>query len=254
MLLIKLGGSVITDKAKPLTPRVEDIKRLTKEIASVEEKKIIVHGAGSFGHIKAAEYELSTGFKNISQSEGISLVQCDMRVLNQMLVDAFHEAGVPVASIPAGAITTFDSGQMADFPSDVFAHYLEIGITPITFGDVVVDRSQGVAICSGDDIMMRLAADLKVSRCIFVTAVDGIFARYPPEQGEKPLPIVGPNTRVEFKTTDTDVTGSMEKKLAIMIQMTSLGCTVEVINGLVPDRLRSALANEDYLGTRVRGD
>jgi len=245
---------VITDKAKPLTPRVEVMKRLAREIASVEEKKIIVHGAGSFGHIKAAEYELGKGFKDKSQSEGISFVQCDMRVLNQMLVEAFHEAGVPVASIPAGAITTFDNGQMAEFPSDVFAHYLGLGITPISFGDVVVDRSQGVAICSGDDIMMRLAGDLKADRCIFVTAVDGIYANYPPREGEKPLPVVGPDTKVEFKTTDTDVTGSMEKKLAIMIQMASPGCRVEIVNGLVPDRLRSALANDDYPGTRVSGD
>ena len=98
MQLIKLGGSVITDKARPLTPRLEDIKRLTREIAAVPGGKIIVHGAGSFGHIKAAEYKLSEGYKDKKQSEGISLVQRDMRVLNQIVVDAFHEADVPVAS------------------------------------------------------------------------------------------------------------------------------------------------------------
>ncbi len=254
MLLIKLGGSVITDKAKPLTPRLEDINRLTREISVVPGHKIRVHGAGSFGHIRAEEYRLSGGYKEKKQSEGISLVQRDMRELNQILVDAFHEAGLPVASIPAGAITTFDNGRMVEFPSDVLSHYLELDIVPITFGDVVVDKSRGISICSGDDIMLQLVKDLEVEKCVFATAVDGIFSSYPPEEGEEALPVVMPATVVEFTSTGTDVTGSMKRKLDIMFKIASLGCKVEVLNGLVPGRLENALNGSEFIGTTVRGD
>ena len=56
MILIKLGGSVITDKNRPLTARLDVVQRLAYEIAACEEKVVLIHGGGSFGHIKAAEH------------------------------------------------------------------------------------------------------------------------------------------------------------------------------------------------------
>jgi len=252
MILIKLGGSVVTDKSRETTARHDVIERLAQEIASVPGKKIVVHGGGSFGHIKAKEHNLHLGFTDDGQREGICMVQKDMRDLNRMIEDGFHKANVPVASVPAGAVTIFDDGQLVKFPSEVFAHYLEIGITPITFGDVVVDKTKGMAICSGDDIMLKLAGDLKATRCIFVTKVDGIFFTYPAQDGEKPLAVIRPGQNIAFTVEDADVTGSMQRKLDLMFDIAELGCKVEVINGLVPGRLASALKNEEYLGTEIR--
>jgi isopentenyl phosphate kinase len=254
MIIIKLGGSVVTDKSKPMTARHDIINMLAMEIASVPGQKIIIHGGGSFGHIKAKEYELHKGFKNEAQREGVCQVQNDMRTLNRLIEDALRQAGVPVASIPAGAIATFDNGRMAEFPSDVFGHYLNIGITPISFGDVVVDRSRGISICSGDDIMLRLAMDLKAERCIFATAVDGIFVQYPPKEGETALSEIRRTDKVLFTVRDADVTGSMQRKLELMFQIANAGCAVEIVNGLVPGRLADALLGKSVIGTKVRGD
>jgi len=254
MILIKLGGSVVTDKSKETTARHDVIDRLAAEIASVPGKKLIVHGGGSFGHIKAKEHKLHLGFTDDSQRDGICMVQKDMRDLNRMIEEGFHKARVPVASIPAGAITTFDNGRLLDFPSNVFSHYLDIGIMPITFGDVVVDKTKGIAICSGDDIMLRLARDLKAERCIFVTKVDGIFPTFPAEPGTAPLDIIRPGKKIKFTVEDADVTGSMQRKLDLMFEMARLGCRVEVLNGLVPGRLASALNNDDYIGTEIRSE
>lgn len=254
MILIKLGGSVVTDKSKTTTARHDVIERLAQEIAQAPGKKLIVHGGGSFGHIKAKEHNLHLGFTDESQRDGICMVQKDMRTLNRMIEEGFLKAKVPVASIPAGAITTFDNGKLVNFPSNVFAHYLDIGITPITFGDVVVDKSKGIAICSGDDIMLKLAQDLKATRCIFVTKVDGIYASYPTPDGEGPIPVIRPGQSIKFTVEDEDVTGSMQRKLDLMFEIAGLGCKVEIINGLVPGRLASALKNEDYLGTEIKGD
>jgi isopentenyl phosphate kinase len=254
MLIIKLGGSVITDKSKSLTPREEVIKRLAREIAGETEQLILVHGGGSFGHIRAREWGLDKGLKDDDQREGIFIVQRDMRALNNIVVDALHEAGVPVTPIPAGAITVFEDGMMAKFPSEIFAHYLDIGMTPMTFGDAVVDMVRGVAICSGDDIVRQLAIDLKVKRCIFVTAVDGIFARYPPSEGEGPLAEVRPGTDISFSSADPDVTGSMARKLEKMFDIVRSGCRVQLVNGLVPDRLTQAIAGQEMVGTKIIGD
>jgi isopentenyl phosphate kinase len=140
---------------------------------------------------------------------------------------------------------------MVKFPSDVFSHYVKLGITPITFGDVVVDKTKGMAICSGDDIMLRLAGDLNAKKSFFVTSVDGIFASYPPEENEKPLATVNTNKKIVFNSRDVDVTGSMERKLALMAKMAALGGKVFIVNGLVPRRLASALEGKEFLGTEV---
>ncbi|MDO9538126.1 MAG: isopentenyl phosphate kinase [Thermoplasmata archaeon] len=254
MILIKLGGSVVTDKSKSMTARHDVIDRLAAEIASVPDKRIIIHGGGSFGHIKAKEYQLHKGFTDESQRDGICQVQNDMRVLNRLIKDGLRKAGIPLASIPAGAIATFDNGKLAKFPSDVFAHYLNIGITPISFGDVVVDKSRGISICSGDDIMVKLATDLKAEKCIFVTAVDGIFPSYPPKDGEGPIPEITPGHEVMFTVKDTDVTGSMQRKLELMFGIARAGCQVQIVNGLVPGRLADVLQGKQTVGTIVKGD
>ncbi len=254
MIIVKLGGSVVTDKSKPMTARPEVIERLARELAAFDGKKVIIHGGGSFGHIKAKKYRLNEGFTDESQREGVCQVQEDMRALNRLVEDGLRKAGIPVASIPAGAIATFDNGTLADFPSNVFQHYLDIGITPISFGDVVVDRSRGVSICSGDDIMLKLARDLKAEKCIFATAVDGIFSEFPPKEGQGPIPAISRSDKVAFTVKDADVTGSMQRKLKLMFEIAENGCEVMIVNGLVPGRLADAIAGRKVISTAVKGD
>ncbi|MDD4307517.1 MAG: isopentenyl phosphate kinase [Thermoplasmata archaeon] len=254
MQIIKLGGSAVTDKSKPMTAREDVIERLASEIASVPGEKVIVHGGGSFGHIKAKEYALHLGFTGEGQREGICQVQSDMRALNKLVEASLRKAGMPVASIPAGAIAVFENGKLASFPSDVFSYYVKIGITPISFGDVAMDRSRGISICSGDDIMLKLAKDLDADRVIFVTSVDGIFAGYPPKPGEGPIPEIRRGDEIAFTVKDIDVTGSMKRKLELMFDISDNGRHVQIVNGLVPGRLAAAMRGEKVIGTVVRGD
>ena len=46
MILIKLGGSIITNKEKPLSARRKTIDNLTKNLRKINEPIIIVHGGG----------------------------------------------------------------------------------------------------------------------------------------------------------------------------------------------------------------
>ncbi|MBT8419369.1 MAG: isopentenyl phosphate kinase family protein [Gammaproteobacteria bacterium] len=241
MILVKLGGSVITDKNVLLLAREDVIKRLAREISSCKEAMILVHGAGSFGHIKAMELGLRQGAGRVYKNTDVVDVQHDVRALDAIVVGAFHAAGMPVTSIPSGAICLFNGGRMVDFPLDVLTHYLKIGIMPITFGDVVMDRTLGATICSGDDIMRHLAKNLNVTRCIFVTQVDGIYPTFPPGDGEPPLAQVTPDTPIRFLEIEKDVTGGMRRKLEIMFDIAGEECEVRIVNGLVPGVLESTL-------------
>ena len=68
LIIIKLGGSVITDKSREYTPREDNIKRFAEEIRESEKvfkgKFIIGHGAGSFAHTPAAKFQTKKGLIN----------------------------------------------------------------------------------------------------------------------------------------------------------------------------------------------
>jgi isopentenyl phosphate kinase len=62
IVLVKLGGSLITDKTRPETVRAETLARLASEIASAipacRERLVVAHGSGSFGHVAAERHGL----------------------------------------------------------------------------------------------------------------------------------------------------------------------------------------------------
>ena len=49
LTILKIGGSVITDKSKILKPNISSMKNISK-ILKKFDRVILVHGAGSFGH------------------------------------------------------------------------------------------------------------------------------------------------------------------------------------------------------------
>lgn len=79
LILVKFGGSLITDKSKPFTEDIDTIKRLAKEIheARTERKfKLIIgHGGGSYPHTPAKEFRTNEGIINKRSYEGIARVQ-----------------------------------------------------------------------------------------------------------------------------------------------------------------------------------
>jgi isopentenyl phosphate kinase len=87
MILIKFGGSVITDKAEYRKFNKETVARLADEIKRSGQEVIIVHGAGSFGHVVSKQYNLQKGYENDSQIPAMARVMCDTRELSSMVVE-----------------------------------------------------------------------------------------------------------------------------------------------------------------------
>ena len=56
--VLKIGGSILTDKSRELSSRPDEIARVAQEISSCPEDLVLVHGAGSFGHMPAKKYGL----------------------------------------------------------------------------------------------------------------------------------------------------------------------------------------------------
>jgi len=243
MLLIKLGGSVITDKNVYKKFR-EDV---TRKIIEVLPKRdlLIVHGGGSFGHILAHKHRITEGFSE-DKRVGFSRIGADMTELNLRVLNLLHEYSIPAVSIPPHSFHVFGK----EINLSIFEDYLSLGFVPVTYGDVILDREKGINICSGDYLMLHLAIRFEPEKVIFLTDVDGIYDRNPKEEGANLIRVLRrdyhPDTRLNVK----DVTGGMEYKIAIMREIAEHS-KVYVINGFHPERLGKVLRDEEFLGTVI---
>ena len=211
MILVKLGGSVITDKTTYRTFREGSVRRLAREMSTTDEQKIVVHGAGSYGHIYAKEYALQSGLKEKRQIEGVAKVMHDVRELDNLVVGAFNDEGMWSAAVPPGSSVIMKGGILSRMDIWPFERYLKIGITPVTFGDVALDNEKGVSICSGDQLMVRLAKRFRPRKVIFCADVDGLFTADPNcDPTATLIENVDQNTLSTIPRTDrcVDVTGA----------------------------------------------
>ncbi|MHC1709965.1 MAG: isopentenyl phosphate kinase [Methanomassiliicoccales archaeon] len=254
MILVKLGGSVITDKGRYRTFDPETTGRLAEEIASTGQDVILVHGAGSFGHMLAKEHRLHLGITEDSQLLGASQVMSDVRELDLAVCREMSAKGLRVVPLPPASCAIMRDGALHHLDLDVFKNYLKLGMVPVTFGDVVLDEGRGLSICSGDQLMAALAREFRPSKVIFVTDVDGVFTADPTQDPKAEL-----IETVDEKVLDAlprternvDVTGSIFAKIRYMIDMASLTGECLVLNGKAPGRLEAAIRGEDVIASKV---
>ena len=255
MMLIKLGGSVITDKSRYRTFNKDRVVSLCKEIVQSGKSAMIVHGAGSFGHMVAKQYGLQNGLVDFRQVIAVAQVQNDVRDLSSMVVKELIACGIPAVSVPPGSCFVMDDGELVigdDEPLRALAH---IGIMPVMFGDVVMDRKKGFGICSGDQAMEVMARMFKPEKVIFVSDIDGLYTADPKTNPDAELiPEVTTEglKRISSEHTMDDVTGGVVAKMEAMLRMCDEGRDCILVNGTVPGRLLSAMRGEEIPCTIAR--
>jgi isopentenyl phosphate kinase len=255
MILIKLGGSVITDKKAYKQFNKDAVSRLCREIRDSGKDVMIVHGAGSFGHVLAKEFELQNGYLRKEQIGAAAKVSRDVRELNNMVISELIDAGIPSVSIPAGACFIMDDNELLIGDGEVLNGYVRLGIVPVMFGDVVLDRKKGFGICSGDAIMRCLADMFRPDAVIFVSDVDGLYDRDPKiSKNAKLIKDVNSDILADIpaETTVADVTGGVHAKMRAMLNLCSDGRDCILVNGTAEGRLNSLLTGKEVVCTRAR--
>ena len=256
MMLVKLGGSVITDKTSYCTFRDGVLSRLVDEIVAAGQELILVHGAGSFGHVLASEHRIQDGYTNDSQIPAAAKVMEDVRDLNLRVMRVLNDGGLPSASLPPSAVASLRWGKLDSLDVSMFRRYLDLGICPVTFGDVALDSERRFGICSGDQLMERLAREFRPQRVIFVSDIDGVYTADPASDPDATL-----IETVDRETFDSlprtrrcaDVTGSIFGKIETMMRIASWGGDAVVLNGNAPGRLEATLRGETVKGSKVKG-
>lgn len=224
--LLKLGGSLITEKDKPRHVRENIIRRLGAEIRdamnSQPELQIILgHGSGSFGHIPAKKYQTREGVQTRSEWAGFAEVHHEASTLNQKVIDIFFECGLPCLTItPLSAVGAKD-GAIASWNLSPIRTALEKGMIPVVYGDTVFDTVRGGTILSTEDLFAHLAGEIKnQTRVLLAGLEDGLWEDFPQRTKLiRSFNVTGyPNSKVEFiqGSLYPDVTGGMREKVRLV--------------------------------------
>lgn len=255
MILVKLGGSVITDKSRLKTFRKAACGRLAKELRPVREGLAVVHGAGSFGHIRAKRHRLHEGYASPAQLKHVAEVQRDVRELNLKVLGALIDGGIRAVSVPPAAAASFSKGAVRTFDPSPFRAMLDMRLSPVTFGDVVPDDAMRFSICSGDLMMEALAKEFRPRLVVFCADVDGVFSSDPKRDGKAELiPELDRGALRRLKRSvarNADVTGSIHGKLERMLAIAQHCEKCMIVNGNVPGRLGKAVKGEEVVSTVV---
>ncbi|HEV8405522.1 MAG TPA: isopentenyl phosphate kinase [Nitrososphaera sp.] len=250
LALIKLGGSVVTFKDKPLTANAGAIDGISRVLAQLNLPAIIVHGGGSFGHYWSTKYDMHTKPARYD-THGVSVVHESMIALNQKVVNSMIMAGLNPYGIPPSVFATGHKPIAAKI-RQVYTMSTS-KVMPVTFGDVVHVESTKYSILSGDALMTMLAKVLQPSRVVFATNVDGIYKDMTSREVIGEIRLKSRKSIKFSKTLGVDATGGMQRKVTEAFKIASNGMDVLIVNGLVPERIAEAIEGKLQVGTVVTG-
>jgi isopentenyl phosphate kinase len=274
LVFLKLGGSLITDKTRPYSVRLDKLADLAGQIAHALQTQpslrlVLGHGSGSFGHTAAKEYKTREGapaplrlppFSAKMGGEnkywkGFVEVWYQASRLNRCVIQALHEVGIAAMTFSPAASVWAENGHVAAWDTSQIEAALENGIIPVVHGDVIFDRAKGGTILSTEDLFQHLAWELRPGRILLAGLEEAVWADFPARRQR-----VEVLTRESFRqissgvggASGADVTGGMLSKVQQMLALVEQvpGLQVSIFSGEGEGNLEKALKGE-HIGTLV---
>ena len=216
--ILKIGGSVITDKDENAFEKLRQnaLEEVCRAISEGWEDLVVVHGAGSFGHPHVKKYGLNP--------LGASKVHLACLRLSERFCSALSKFGVATLPIHPLNFYTRISGLECDV--GYIRRAVDSGFLPVLHGDVIFGRD-GIEVLSGDDIVIHLAERLRPSCIGFATDVDGVMVngKVVEKLSAEDMEKIG-----DEGGSRVDVTGGMLKKIQKVFRM-SYRCEIFVFRG-----------------------
>ena len=261
MIILKIGGSILTNKDAVSEVDTKSLKRIASEIKSSLDNSfkelIIVHGAGSFGHPPAKKYKIGERFDESEYPQkriGFCETQNAVKKLNMYICEAFIDEGLPVVAIPASSFMRATNKRITEGNLDSFKRYLDKGFIPVIYGDVVLDEELEICVISGDQLIQYLAKNLNPDMVVLGTDVDGVYNKNPKTHDDAiffdKFSSLDDLDTLEG-TTNVDVTGGMVGKIKELLYLADLGIESKIINAEVEDNVFKVLENEKVKGTVI---
>jgi len=220
-----------------------------------------VHGAGSFGHHQAKQYQVHRGIykdDSISKAElfkGFCLTRESVCKLSSAVLDSLNKEGVLATGCKAfpawETATVYDQNHsktvnVIKHNAQEIAKVVNSGIIPVIHGDCVFDSEQACSILSGDLILETLATELQVKQVVFLSDVAGILTAPPSKPNSALISeiIVKKSGKFDMPQTsvlDIDVTGGIEGKLKTAARIANKGIKVFFANSSSESAIQACL-------------
>ncbi len=258
LTLVKLGGSLITDKRVEKSFRRDVVKRLADQLieayaADPELKLIIGHGSGSFGHFAASRANTINGVYTIQEWKAFAEVSNVAAELNGLVIDVLQSSGLPVWGIQPSASLLADNGLVKSMSINSILTASSNGLIPVIYGDVSLDLIRGGTIVSTEKLFFYLASVMPVSRIFLLGEVSGVY-----DGVGKIIEAISHLNYSSFLSSfsgssGVDVTGGMETKVEDMLNLVGQfsSMTIRIFSGLEEGLLRDALLGRAYPGTLI---
>jgi isopentenyl phosphate kinase len=261
LILLKIGGGVITDKSVHYGLREDVLVRLAKEIGeaqqSLQDTNVIIgNGAGSFAHFSAHKYRTTEGFVNEASRIGMGWVRHDAVKLNQIVFEQLLLANVPVFSFSPSSLMSVKNGKTKQVFMESITDAMEKGIVPLVYGDVVVDADKGCDVYSTEKVFDELAiyfAKQYEVRVIHISSEEGVY-----KKGQASVfSEINQSNFADVKehlggSHGVDVSGGMLHKVEECLEIAKLGITSQIVSGMAVGRVRDAVLGKKVKGTTIK--
>jgi len=270
--LIKLGGSLITDKSQANKSqanksqanllRHDKIVQVAQELADILQAKphlriVLANGNGSVGHPIAQTHGITSGFDG-KNALGFCLLQKTVASLNRTVVEALLAHRLPAMSVQPSALFWREGGAFHHHDLSIITDLLDKQIIPVLYGDPIPDRDQGFNVISSDTLLTQLARYLishpsyEVGKVISLGHYDGVLD----DQGNV-IPEINQVNYGSLKhhitgSAHVDISGGMAYKVQDLLALAQWGCPSWIINGSAHHNLKNLVLHNQSSGTTIR--
>lgn len=258
LTMIKLGGSLITDKLVEQSFRADVMARIAREIAAALPSQtrplIIGHGSGSFGHFAAKRHDTINGVYTPDGWRGFAEVAYVAAELNSLVAKELWNVGIPIFRSQSSMTLSATDGIPQHMALENLKTALAHGLVPLVYGDVGFDTARGGTIISTESLFTYLAESLEVSEIFLVGEVAGVLD----DEGQV-IPLITPENFGVAQSSikgsrGTDVTGGMLTKVTDMLALVQArpSMSIHILDGLTEGVLQAALMGQATLKTTIR--
>lgn len=253
IILVKFGGSLITDKTKTNIARLDVIENLVKQVKKIAKDNknlslIIATGAGGFGHPVAKKYE-----NNLK--EGLPFIKEAVKKINNIVVSSLINGGLKAVSVEPSEIAGYKDGKMISLLHGYIVSLLKKNIIPVFHADLINDQGLGILILSMDRFLVDLAINFKnigydVGKIIFCGTTEGVLDN----QGKTIEKINKTNiyevNKAFYDNNEVDMSGGMKGKFMECLKLISYKILCMIINGQKNNNLYKSIIGKEVKATQ----
>lgn len=257
ILVVKCGGSILTDKLNDMFDDLKELKDLGYQI-------ILVHGGGPDINQLCVALNVKTNFKNglrvtteeilnITQMSLLGKTNCGLvHRLNQVQIQAIGLSGHD-SSLLIGHYLDKDNlgyvGEIDQVNHQLLNSLLELDIMPV-IAPLAIDKEWNTLNINADLVAAAIAIAMKADQLILLSDIDGYYANYP----DKNSLVKQLNSTEVSHLLDGhhSVSDGMQPKLnACLKAVSDKVSSAHIVNGSLANSLIKAVKSPDQIGTSI---